>query len=79
MKFSITDFFSKYDQNRRTALTLSEQRSPSYRNQSIDLQSNPLICWFLYDKDLRHRRVNDVFVTFNSQTQLNNFVNYMNK
>ena len=37
-------------------LTLSWRRSKSYRNQSIDLQSKP-IDWFLYDRDLRHERV----------------------
>ena len=30
---------------------------PIYRNQSIDLQ-NKLMDWFLYDKILRHERVN---------------------
>ena len=37
-------------------LTLSWRRSKSYRNQSIDFQSKP-IDWFLYDRDLRHERV----------------------
>ena len=40
-------------------LTLSWQRSVSYRNQSIDLQSKS-IDWFLYNKDLRHKRVERV-------------------
>ena len=39
------------------ALTYSRRRSLSYRNQSIDLQSKS-IDWFLYDKNLRHERVN---------------------
>ena len=39
------------------AETLSLQSSLSYRNQSIDLQSKTLD-WFLYDRDLRHERVN---------------------
>ena len=39
------------------AETLSWQSSLSYRNQSIDLQSKTLD-WFLYDRDLRHERVN---------------------
>ena len=39
------------------AQTLSWQSSLSYRNQSIDLQSKTLD-WFLYDRDLRHERVN---------------------
>ena len=34
-------------------LTLSRQRSLSYRNQFIDLQSKSVDC-FLYDRDLRH-------------------------
>ena len=38
-------------------LTLSWQRSVSYRNQFIDLQSKS-IDWFLYDKGIRHERVN---------------------
>ena len=38
-------------------LTLSWPRSLSYRNKSIDLQSKSLN-WFLYDRDLRHERVN---------------------
>ena len=37
-------------------LTLSWQRSLSYRNQSIDFQSKSMN-WFLYDRDLRHERV----------------------
>ena len=37
-------------------LALSWQRSLSYRNQSIDLQSQS-VDWFLYDRDLRHERV----------------------
>ena len=40
-------------------LTLSWQRSVSYRNQPIDLQSKQ-IDWFLYNKDLRHKRVERV-------------------
>ena len=38
-------------------LTLSYGRPLSYRNQSIDLHSKSMD-WFLYDKDLRHERVN---------------------
>ena len=30
---------------------------PSYRNQFIDLQSKSMN-WFLYNRDLRHERVN---------------------
>ena len=39
-------------------LTFSYQRSLSYRNQSIDLPSKSMD-WFLYDRDLRHERVNE--------------------
>ena len=39
------------------SLTLSSQRSLSYRNQSIDLQSQSED-WFLYVRDLRHERAN---------------------
>ena len=38
------------------SLTLSWLRSLSYRNHSIDLLCKSLD-WFLYDKDLRHERV----------------------
>ena len=38
-------------------LTLSWRNSLRYRNQSIDSQRK-LINWFLYDRDLRHERVN---------------------
>ena len=37
-------------------LTLSWRRPLSYRNQSIDLGSEPMD-WFLYDNDLRHERL----------------------
>ena len=37
-------------------LTLSWWRPLSYRNQSIDLQSNSME-WFLYNNGLRHERV----------------------
>ena len=54
MKFSIKDFFSKCDKqiwsHLLKSLTLSWRRPLSYRNQSMD--------WFLYDKGLRHERVN---------------------
>ena len=40
-------------------LTLSGQRSLSYRNQSIDLLCKSMD-WFLYDKDLRHERVKQI-------------------
>ena len=38
-------------------LTLSRRRPLSYRNQSTDLQSKSMD-WFLYDRGLRHERVN---------------------
>ena len=41
----------------RISLNVSRRRSLSYRNESIDLQ-NKSMDWFLYDKDLRHERVN---------------------
>ena len=37
-------------------LTLSWQRSQSYRKQSIHMQSKSMD-WFLYDSDFRHERV----------------------
>ena len=40
-------------------LTLSWQKSLSYRNKYIDLQSKS-VDWFLYDRDLCHERVNDI-------------------
>ena len=39
------------------SLTLSQQRSLSYRNQCIDLQSKSMD-WFLQDRNLRQERVN---------------------
>ena len=39
-------------------LTLSWRRSPSYRNQSIDLLCKS-IDWFLCDRDLLHERVKE--------------------
>ena len=41
-------------------LTHSWRRSLSYRYQSIDLQSKS-VDWFLYDRDLRHKRVKHDF------------------
>ena len=41
----------------KSVLNLSWRRSLLYRNQSIDLQ-NKSMDWFLYDKNLRHERVN---------------------
>ena len=43
----------------KSTLTLSWQRSLSYRNQSVDLESKS-VDWFLYDSKLRHERVNEV-------------------
>ena len=42
-------------------LTLSWRWSQSYRNQPIDLQSKSMD-WFLYDRGLRHERVDIVIV-----------------
>ena len=39
-----------------TSLTLLLQKSLTYWNQSINLQSKSMD-WFLYDKDVRHERV----------------------
>ena len=36
-------------------LILSWRRSPSYRNQPMDLQSN---AWLLYDRDFHHETIN---------------------
>ena len=47
----------------RRALTLSWWRSLSYRNKSIDLLCKSMD-WFLYDRDLRHERVNDLVIIF---------------
>ena len=41
----------------KSVLNLSQWRSLLYRNQSIDWQ-NKSMHWFLYDKSLRHERVN---------------------
>ena len=43
--------------NSQIFLILSWRRSLSYRNQFIDFQSE-LVDLFLYDRDLRHERVN---------------------
>ena len=40
--------------------TLSQRSSLSYRNQSTDLLCKP-IKWFLYDRDLSHKRVENIF------------------
>ena len=52
-KICITTFILEY----LTELILSWQRSLSYRNQSADLLCKSMD-WFLYDRDLRHQRVN---------------------
>ena len=41
-------------------LTLSWRRSLSFRNQSFDLLCKS-VDWFLYNRDLRHERVNNSF------------------
>ena len=41
----------------KSVLNLSWRRSLLYKNQSIDLL-NKSMDWFLYDKNLRHERVN---------------------
>ena len=47
-------------------LTLSWRRFLSYRNQSIDLLSKS-VDWFLYDRNLRHERVNFQPIQHNMQ------------
>ena len=42
-------------------LIFSRWRSLSYKNQSIDLLCKPME-WFLYDKEIRHEKVNDSYV-----------------
>ena len=46
--------------DQRKVLTLSRGTSLSYRNQSNDLVYKSMD-WFLYDRDLRHERVNSYF------------------
>ena len=46
----------KYEYDLIYDLILSWRRLLSYRNQSIDLESNGLD-WFLYNRDIRHERV----------------------
>ena len=55
----------------RNLLTLSWQKPLSYRNKFIDLLYNSMV-WFLYDRDLRHERVN-LFDTYLSGTNLCKF------
>ena len=50
----------KFSRCLKETLTLAWRGSPSYRNQSTDLQSKSLE-WFLYDRDLRHERVKDMY------------------
>ena len=49
--------FHLWDFSELAHLTLSWQRSLSYRKQSIDLSCKSMD-WFLYDRGLRHERVN---------------------
>ena len=55
----------------RNLLTLSWQKPLSYRNKFVDLLYNSMV-WFLYDRDLRHERVN-LFDTYLSGTNLCKF------
>ena len=50
-------------QNLVAHLTFSWRRSLLCENQSIDLQSKT-IDWLLYDRDLRHERVNTDAVSY---------------
>ena len=63
MLFEILDYFLLWTtapNNRQIwttgSKTLSQRRSLSYRNKSIDLQSKSM-GWFLYDWNLRYERV----------------------
>ena len=56
--FLFCQFFSAIREILMNELALSWRSSLSYRNQSIDLQSKSMD-WFLYDRDLRHERVNE--------------------
>ena len=57
-------------------LTLSWQRSLSYRNRSTDLLCKSMN-WFLYDKDFHHERVKSLYYFF-SIVNLNVKMNLMN-
>ena len=48
---------------RMISLSLTRQRSLSYRNQSNDLLCKSMH-WFLYDRDLRHKKLNGKLVFF---------------
>ena len=54
------------------ALTFSWQRSLSYRNQSIALQSKS-VDWVLYERNLRHKRVTCVKIFKENQTILGHY------
>ena len=58
--FIIREYTSRWIHTSNKALTLSWRRFLSYKNQSIDLLCK-LMEWFLYDKDIRHERVNTLF------------------
>ena len=47
----------------KSVLNLSWPRSLLYRSQSIDLQ-NKSVDWFLYNKNLRHERVNALLLAY---------------
>ena len=54
--FYISALFNFNQNIVKCCLTLSWQRSLSYRSQIIDLQTKS-VDWFLFDRDLRHERV----------------------
>ena len=56
----------------KNGLTLSRRRSLSYRNQSINLLRKSMD-WFLYDKGLRHERVNIMLFFLNKCTFCNKY------
>ena len=61
--FHLTCFWWSWLRTRTVSLTLSWQRSLSYRNQPIDLHSKSMD-WFLNDRNLRHERILNVYQTF---------------
>ena len=72
--FHLTCFRWSWLRNRTVSLTLSWQRSLSYRNQSIDLHCKSMD-WFLYDRDLRHERILNVYQKFRWNIRLGTLLN----
>ena len=76
-------FYTENSKEYKQLLTLSWQRSLSYRNQSIDLLCKS-VDWFLYNNGFRHERVNSLTRSRFGLSHLNkrkfrhNFQDYMN-